>query len=163
MLYSSNKVLCEMRASSFANFSFKNPSLKNNPSYRLSFQSVGIQTTFIKSHERKWQKWQLHCSGSPELVYSMIMLFVPTQCFLAPWSKTYSPGLKYAIMSWRPFPALCKAGVCPFSQEVLLIQDKRRENRRRDFLDRGHWQQRAVPRFFIAICSYQRVAHTEGG
>jgi hypothetical protein len=45
-----------MIASSFANSSFKNPSLKNNPSYRLSFQSVGIQTTFIKSHERKWQK-----------------------------------------------------------------------------------------------------------
>src|SRR6266700_945126 len=83
-LYSSNKVLCEMRASSCANFSFKNPSLKNNPSYRLSFQSVGIQTTFIKSHERKWQKSQLHCSGSPELVYSMMMLFAPMLCLLAP-------------------------------------------------------------------------------
>src|SRR2546421_12613274 len=29
---------------------------KNNPSYRLSYQSVGIQTTLTRSHERRWQK-----------------------------------------------------------------------------------------------------------
>ena len=33
-------------------------------------------------------------------------------------------------MPSRPFPALCKAGVCPFSQEVLLIQDEKEQEKR---------------------------------
>ena len=154
-----------MRASSFASFSFKNPSLKNNPSIVYHFRA--LESKLRSSNLKKGNG-----RNDNRNAVAQQNLYTAWLCCLRLYNASWPYEARHVRSGWS-MPSCHDAHflLCARPESAHFHRTfssfRIRENRRRAFLDRGHRQQRAVPRFFNChvylskSCTYRRRIHRE--